>query len=280
MRARLATALLLAAAPALAADEAAADGGPRRPLWEIGAGAAALRLPDYRGAQGSQHLLLPLPYLIYRGPWLRADRDGARAVLADGPRWELNLSASAAPPVRSRGSAAREGMADLPPTIELGPRLTTRLWQAGDGSARLEARVPVRAVIGVSSRPRILGAVLTPTLNLDLPRALAGWDLGLQVALDAGTRRLHDHLYGVSAQDATAARPAWQARGGAGGWHALAAVSWRAGPAWFGAYARLDRLDGAVFADSPLVRRRSGLSVGVAASWMLARSSEEVRSDD
>jgi outer membrane scaffolding protein for murein synthesis (MipA/OmpV family) len=249
------------------------------PLWELGLGAATLHLPDYRGADVSHGYLLPLPYVVYRGQWLRADREGARAVLIDTPGWELNLSAHASAPVRSRDNPARAGMANLPATIELGPKLTAHLWEAEDKSAQLDLLLPVRAVMAVSRSPGVVGAVAVPALNLDLPRR-AGWNVSLVTGIDIGSRRLHDHYYGVSAQDATADRPAWQARGGFGGWHLLAAASRRFERTWVGVYLRHDRLGGAVFADSPLVRRRSALSAGIGVSWVLAQSSEEARSDD
>ena len=63
-----------------------------RPLWEFGIGVAALRLPDYRGSDQSSALWLPLPYGVYRGKWLRADREGARAVLFDARSVEVDLS--------------------------------------------------------------------------------------------------------------------------------------------------------------------------------------------
>jgi outer membrane scaffolding protein for murein synthesis (MipA/OmpV family) len=283
MRAHTVLGLLIAlpafasAAPSPTAD----DDGPRRPLWEIGLGAAAMRLPDYAGSDVSHGYLLPVPFVVYRGRWLRADREGARAVLIDTPTWGLNLSAHASAPVRSHDNPARLGMANLPATLELGPKLTAQVWKAADGSAELHANVPLRAVIGLTRDAPMLGAVLTPTLNLDLPRlGGSGWNLGLQVGPKWGSQRLHAHYYGVSAPDSSATRPAYTARGGHAGWQALAAVSRRFERTWVGAFVRHERLDGAVFADSPLVRRSSALSAGVAVVWVLARSDEEARSDD
>jgi outer membrane scaffolding protein for murein synthesis (MipA/OmpV family) len=178
-------------------------------------------------------------------------------------------------------------MANLPATLELGPKLTAQVWKAADGSAELHANLPLRAVIGLTRGAPMLGAVLTPTLNLDLPRlGGSGWNLGLQVGPKWGSQRLHAHYHGVSAADASlssnpgAPRPAYTARGGHAGWQALAAVSQRFGSTWVGAFVRHERLDGAVFADSPLVRRQQALSAGVAVVWVLARSTEEARSDD
>jgi outer membrane protein len=275
-----AMACAMAALPARAADTDGHGDAPRQPLWELGVGAAALRLPDYVGADVSHSYLLPLPFLVYRGRWLRADREGARAVLIDAPGWELNLSVHASAPVRSHDNPARLGMANLPATVEVGPKLTTQLWTAADGSARLHASLPLRAVIGLTRSTPMLGTVLTPTLNLDLPRWSNGWNLGLQTGPKWGSQRLHGHFYGVSAADASGTHPAYTARSGYAGWQALAAVSQRFDRTWIGAFVRYERLDGAAFADSPLVRQRQAVSVGLAVAWVLARSDEEARSDD
>jgi outer membrane protein len=56
---------------------AGADRLVPRPLWELGLGVAALRLPDYRGSDQSSTYLLPLPYVVYRGEWLRTGADAA-----------------------------------------------------------------------------------------------------------------------------------------------------------------------------------------------------------
>jgi MipA family protein len=272
-----------ALAAALVAPPARADAdtdAPRRPLWELGVGAAVVQLPDYVGADVSHRYLLPVPLLVYRGRWLRADREGARAVLIDTPGWELTLSARASAPVRSHDNPARLGMANLPATVELGPKLTTQLWTAADGSARLNASLPLRAVIGLTRSTPMLGTVLTPTLNLDLPRWSSGWNVGLQIGPKWGSQRLHGHFYGVSAADATASRPVYTARSGYAGWQAVAAVSQRFDRTWVGAFVRHERLEGAAFADSPLVRQRRAVSAGVAMAWVFARSDEEARSDD
>ena len=75
---------------------------PAGPLWELGIGAAAVRLPDYRGSDQAHSYLLPLPYVVYRGKILRADRDGARALLLEtasrqGRRQRRRVGADAQP---------------------------------------------------------------------------------------------------------------------------------------------------------------------------------------
>jgi MipA family protein len=242
------------------------------PLWELGLGLGALQLPDYRGSDQSHTWWLPVPYVIYRGSFFKADREGARAVLVDTERTELNLSVAASPPTRSRGNRAREGMADLAPTLEFGPNLNSRLAQGAGW--QLDLRLPVRAAFAFDAGVRDIGWVASPHLNLD--RELAGWRLGLQAGPVFGDRRFHRYFYEVPPSAATDTRPAYRAAGGYGGAQALAALSRRQGNCWVGLFAKFDTLSGAAMADSPLVRDRQQWSAGIAVAWVLARSPDTV----
>lgn len=264
------TALLLA----LAAGTAAA--AAERPLWELGVGVGGLTLPHYRGSDERRSWLLPVPWLVYRGAIFKADRDGARAVLLDTERVEFDLSLAATAPARSDGNGARAGMPDLPGTLEFGPKLNTTL--ARGPHWKLDLRVPLRAVISLDSDLRHLGWSMAPVLNLDWRTPLAG--IGLSAGPLWGDRRLHRVFYDVAPAYATAARPAYAAPGGFAGWQATAAASRRIGDLWLGAFVRADRVAGAAFEASPLVRQRHGWSAGFAVSWVLATSSQRVPGDD
>ena len=265
---RRTTATVLALLAAAAAPPAAAA----QPLWELGAGLGALQLPHYRGSDQSDRWLLPIPYVVYRGDILRADRDGARAVLFDGDRLDFDFSVAASAPTKSRDDAAREGMPDLAPTIEIGPKLNLNL--ARGGGWKLDLRVPLRAVVTLESRPQHIGWTAAPVLNLDF--AVPALDLGLQAGPLWGDRRLHAHYYDVAPALATAARPAYRAPGGDAGWQLTAGASRRVGRLWMGAFARADSVAGAAFEPSPLVRSRHQLALGVAVSWVFAVSQRSV----
>ena len=71
-----------------------------QPLWELGLGVAGLSLPHYRGAEKSTRWLLPVPYAVYRGEVLRANRDGVKAMLIDSERVDFDLSLAATAPSR------------------------------------------------------------------------------------------------------------------------------------------------------------------------------------
>jgi MipA family protein len=253
---------------AVGAGAARAD----QPLWELGIGAAALSLPHYPGSDQSHSWVLPIPYFVYRGDVLRADRKGARAVLLETERVTFDINAAATPPTKSSDDRARSGMPDLKATVELGPRLNLTLARGSDW--QLHLRVPVRGVFTVESSPRGIGATVSPVLDLDL-RA-GGWDLGVQGGMVAATRAYNAYFYDVVPAYATDSRPAYATRGGYAGWHLSTAAWRRAGRWWLAGYARIDSVAGTVFEGSPLVRRRTNASVGLAASWVFAKSSRSV----
>ena len=271
----LAASLAASALPQLA--QAAVD----RPLWELGAGAGALRLPHYRGSDQSTTWLLPVPYIVYRGEIFKADRDGARAVLLDAKSVDVDISASASAPTRSKDNRAREGMPDLKPTFEIGPNLnwTVARGRHPGGDWKLDLRLPVRAAFSVESKSHLAGWIATPNVNLDL-RTGGGWNVGLQAGPLFADRRLHAYFYDVAPAYANAARPAYRSSGGYAGFNALAGLSRRDGNRWLGFFVKVDSLSGAAFEDSPLVRQRHHWSAGVAASWVFAQSGRRVSVDE
>jgi len=252
--------------------------GKQRPLWELGLGVAGLRLPDYRGSDQYRAYALPLPYVVYRGKWLKADREGARALLVDVERVKVDVSVAASVPTRSRDNVAREGMPDLPATGEIGPNVNITLLRTS--GTKLDLRLPLRGAITFQSSPRFIGATFSPNLALDLLEVAGGWNVGMLAGPLYGDRKYHEHFYGVDPIYATASRPAYRASGGYAGWQALAATSRRFGNTWVGGFVRYDSLAGAVFEDSPLVRSKHAFTAGIGISWVFARSSELVTTTD
>ncbi|HKW83330.1 MAG TPA: MipA/OmpV family protein [Burkholderiaceae bacterium] len=272
------TATAHAAGPEITSDVPSEPSGKQRPLWELGLGVAGLRLPDYRGSDQYRAYALPLPYVVYRGKWLKADREGARALLVDVDRVKVDVSVAASVPTRSRDNVAREGMPDLPATGEIGPNVNVTLLRTS--GAKLDLRLPLRGAITFQSSPKLVGATFSPNLALDFTEVAGGWNVGLLGGPLYGNRKYHEHFYGVDPIYATASRPAYRASGGYAGWQALAATSRRFGNTWVGGFVRYDSLAGAVFEDSPLVRSKHAVTAGIGVSWVFARSSELVTTTD
>jgi outer membrane scaffolding protein for murein synthesis (MipA/OmpV family) len=250
------------------------------PLWEYGLGAGAVAFEDYRGSDTTHVYPLPVPYVLYNGRFLKADREGVRGTLFSQDRVALNLSFNLTTPVRN--DRERSGMPDLRPTVEIGPSLELHLLRSDDARIKFDLRMPLRAAFTLEAAPRMIGWTFTPRFNLDVadPMGAAGWHLGLLSGPVFADRRYHDYFYTVAPQYATADRPVYQAVGGYAGLQTIAALSKRYPKFWVGAYMRYDTLAGAVFLDSPLVRRQSYWSTGFGISWMIHRSSTLVEVPD
>ena len=255
---------------------------PDQPLWEAGAGFAALRLPDYRGSAQSRWYAFPTPYFAYHGDFFKADRHGIRGVLFDSDRVDFNLSVGASLPVDSSRNEAREGMPDLRPSIELGPKLDLTLWRTGDRRVRLDLRLPLRGAVTIESHPRYIGAQFFPHLNLDVNDVggFEGWNLGVLAGPVYTDRRYNQYFYAVTPEQATATRPAYDPGGGYGGAQFIAALSKHFRQFWVGGYLRRDTLAGATYAGSPLVTSQRYVAGGIGVSWIFSESSRRVPVDD
>jgi outer membrane scaffolding protein for murein synthesis (MipA/OmpV family) len=265
--------LCLAAASAAAADD--------KPLWELGAGATVLAFPDYRGSDQRRNYVLPIPYVVYRGEFLKADRNGLRSIFFDRENIEINVSVGASFPIDSEDNDARRGMPDLKPTVELGPAVDLTLWRSSVPGMKLMLRMPMRAAFTVERSPEYIGWLFSPRLNLDIEDVggYPGWTLGLLASPAYGDRRFHRYFYSVSPEFATPSRPAFDAKAGYNGTEFLAAL-WKRFPRyWVGAFVRYDTLAGAAFEDSPLVRTRGYFAAGIAVTWIFAESSQRVTRD-
>jgi outer membrane scaffolding protein for murein synthesis (MipA/OmpV family) len=251
-----------------------------KPLWEFGLGLGGIAFNDYRGSATTHALPLPVPYGSYNGRFLKADREGVRGTLFNQDRLEINLSFNVTTPVRN--DRQRSGMPDLRSTVEVGPSVDLHLYRSDDARVKLDLRMPLRAAATVEASPHIIGWTFTPRVNLDLkdPLGFAGWNLGLLTGPLFADRRYNDYFYSVAPQYATVSRPEFAAQGGYAGAQALASVSKRYPKYWVGAYTRYDRLDGAVFVDSPLVQRKSFWAAGFAFAWLIGQSSKLVEVPD
>ena len=268
--------LLCAFAGSAAAQDKASE---TLPLWELGGGLAAAYLPDYRGSNETGAYLLPFPYFIYRGEFLKADREGLRARFFESPYLELDLSLGATVPVDSTDNEARAGMPDLRPTLELGPVLEVHIRRDAEGLNKLDLRMPLRkAATWQDGSFRNVGTLFFPHLNWDRKLDMAGarWNLGVVGGAYFGDRRYHDYFYGVAPQFATPERPAYNARSGFAGWQAIIALSTRVGRTWVGGFIKGDSVRGAVFEDSPLVRSRENFAAGLGVSYVFAESAQRV----
>lgn len=246
-----------------------------KPLWEAGAGLAVLHMPDYRGSDESRLYVLPYPYLIYRGDFLRIDRDRISGRIYKTDRLLLDVSIFGAVPVASSNNSARGGMADLDPTFEAGPSLKIGLLEDRQARCKLNLALPVRAVFSTNfSSLRHEGWVFSPKLNFEKTDLIAG--TGLNLGISAGPlfadSGYHRYYYSVAPAYATGLRPSYAAGGGYSGSSLSIGLNKSIKALNFNAFISMDFLDGAVFADSPLLKTKHSLMGGVSLSWIFFKS--------
>lgn len=250
------------------------------PSLELGIGAVALIVPDYRGSDRSNVQVYPVPYAVYRSEHVQLSRQGLRAKVFSQDRLSLSISAALNLTTR-RDNPDRAGMPRLAPTLEIGPSLDYRL---GEGDHwLLRARLPVRGAIS-SDGFKWVGLVLDPNLRFDLDQAFAHSQMFYGASLGAfvASSEYHQYYYGVAPQYAlTSVRPAYEASGGYSGMHALVSAAWHTGRWRLGAFVYDDWLDGAAFDGSPLVKTRNNVAGGLLLTYRLyARGGASGREDE
>ncbi|MFN7663860.1 MAG: MipA/OmpV family protein [Inhella sp.] len=246
------------------------DEGP--PRWELGAVGLAVSQQAYPGSDQQLGRVRVLPYALYRGRWLRADGETVGLRAARTAQWELDIGAAASFGGGGDDIEARRGMQRLGNLVEFGPRLK---WRLGEGSTSGGWRLalPLRGVFDLSDRLRHRGWALEPELTRGW-RPAEGWRTSMSLGAIVADRTLADTFYGVKTSQATALRPAYQARSGLVAWRLSASFNRELNRDWrvFG-FVRTDSLAGAANRASPLVKQTTGTTVGLGVSVTLARSS-------
>lgn len=241
------------------------------PLWEIAALGVGVSQQAYPGASARVERLLALPFFVYRGRILRADRSGAGIRALKTADFELDVGVASSFGSNAENVAVRRGMPDLGTLVEIGPRLIWKLG-AAPGGGRWQAEFPLRAVFDLSEHLTRRGAVFEPTMRFER-RGSGDWRYHTSFGALVGDRRLADTFYGVAPAYQTPQRPAYTARTGLIAWRLATTLTYRVTPDLnlFG-LVRVDSVAGAANATSPLVERRTGASLGLGLTYVFARS--------
>jgi outer membrane scaffolding protein for murein synthesis (MipA/OmpV family) len=250
-----------------------------KPLWELGVGLGLLQMPDYRGSDENRLYLLPYPYVVYRGDILKIEEQRVSGQIFKSDRISLDFSGYGAVPVKSSNNTARAGMPDLDPTFELGPALKIKLWESKADKYKLDLALPVRALFSMDF-PSVSreGWVFGPRINFVKDDLIP--DTGLNLGISAGPMfadsGYNAYFYTVEPAYATAERPAYSAGGGYSGSTLTVGLGKEYKQFIFNAFLSTDFLQGAVFENSPLVKRETSFMSGVSVSWIFFKSAKTV----
>ena len=254
----------------------AADSG--KPLWEIGIAAFGFSIPQYMGDEERYTLPLAVPYFIYRGEFLRIDRDGIRGILSEQNNLSLDLGFSFGLPV-SNDNEAREGMPELYFTGEVGPRLNWAL-DMPDDAPETSLHLPLRYVL--DTQGKALGWVVEPTLKLE--KEDFGRDNRFSLRLDLGalftSKSYNDYYYSVEPEYVTEDRPAYNPGSGLHSYFAKLMAGYRMNHDLnLRLYLTARTLSPGVVADSPLVKDQRYLMAGIGFIWRFWKSEQRVDAD-
>jgi len=250
------------------------------PLWEFGLGAGVLNAPTYRGSKTIETVYLPIPYLTYRGDFLKVDREGVRGEFFESDRLRLDISLAGNIPVPKSSKSARAGMPSLDPLGEIGPELEINLWKSNDqDETGVWFKIPYRLVFSVGNPIlEYQGWSFSPYINYTLNMRQS--PTLLRYSLSAGpivaNRKYHQYFYEVDPEYQTVERPVYEATAGYSGSRVTLTITSNTKNYFLGAFARYDNLHGAVFEDSPLVETKSYFVYGIAFAWIFSSSTSFV----
>jgi outer membrane protein len=255
--------------------------GKQLPLWEAGLGGITLILPDYRGSDETRTYLLPFPYLVYRGDFLKVDREQISGILFKTNRLQLDMSFDGSAPVESSKNKARQGMPDLDPTFEVGPSLQILLAQDKTLEYKITLTFPVRAVFSTDWKSlNTVGWNFGTRLNIDQYNIGGkGWDFGLSFGPIFGDQVYHAYYYQVDKAFATPERPAYSAQGGYGGVQCSIFLGKQFKKTSWGMFVRAEDLHGTVFSESPLLKTSFSVMGGLYFAWNFMKSKTLVEAD-
>jgi len=246
---------------------ARADHVPGHAKLEWGPAIGLITTPDYIGSRSSQNLLVPFPYIKYRGKILRID-DGVEARFFDKPDWILSISGNGSLPGPKKNDE-RIGMDKLDPSVEFGPSLEYRLIHNDDNSLWLE--LPLRLAVTVAKNVSYFGKVFHPRLAWRKPAAAKyDWKLRLSAGPLYADKKFLDHFYAVAADEVTPTRSEYSASAGYAGFRSDFTFSRRFGKYWLGGFIRHDSLIGSIIEDSPLVSQKQSLTAGISIAWVIS----------
>lgn len=249
-----------------------------QPLYEYGVGAIGLNIPDYPGSKRNQFRVIPFPWFIYRGDYLKADDEGTRAPLLSSKHHETGLGFYFNFPVDSQDHKTRRGMPDLDFLVGLGPRFMLRII-SDHPSHRFNFSVSTGGVYSTDFRRRFRSRGLFIQSGFNYWYQWTGWKTMLFSGLRFrfGSAGLNRYFYGVRPVDATPDRPVYKARPGLvesslslglgtniKGFFIFSGISWR----------NLDLSENKV---SPLVETNNNLGFVLGMVWTFMESEEKIQ---
>jgi len=236
-----------------------------KPSFEFGLGIGSLYYPNYIGSKTTQILTLPLPYIRYRGKYIRIDEDGLSGKLFGINGLRLDVSVSGSLPASSDKDGVRSGMPDLELAGEVGPKLVYNIYEKG--VSLLEFELDLRATLSTDFNAiHYRGLNSNPQLKYSLNYSAFEWTFRTGILLSDSV--YNDYYYGVASQYVNANRPLYETQNGYSGVRNRVGVTYKKESWWGGAFLSHHDIRGASFEDSPLVETKDSVFFGASIAYI------------
>ncbi len=228
--------------------------------------------------------MFPIPFIVYRGDILKADRKGIRGIFYKSEHFESKISLYGNPPV-DEDNKAREGMPELDTMIEAGPAFD---WFFNERNSlntlyiKLAARGAYSLDFDGGMNTRYEG--LHGNLNLiywntgffQKQRVRFGFSGGIIFA----DKDFNSYFYDVPEKYVLPERNYYKSDSGYSGFTLISKMGKTiTNRISIGSYLRWDNFDKAAFEDSPLVKNKNNFLIGVVLVWKFAESKIIVKKD-
>lgn len=249
------------------------------PLYEYGVVAIAARLPHYRGSDEYSSYAFPLPYFIYRGKRIKANRDGVRGIFWRSKHFETDLSMSGNPPV-SDDNEARSGMGELDGLVEIGPALRYYFYEYSEReSFFLQWNIRAGFSFAFDGGMDVTYQGLISDWALVYRNASLFRDENIRFQLNTGPQfgdnEFHSYFYEVAPQYVTETRSQYNGEAGYAGWQVSGSILKQlTAKFWISLYGRYMNSSGAAFEDSPLVETTNNYVIGTLFLWKFGESEQ------
>ncbi|MBU1568731.1 MAG: MipA/OmpV family protein [Proteobacteria bacterium] len=258
------------------AGESAVLQEEKLPLYEYGIVGLMAHFPQYTGSDEYQTYAFPLPYFVYRGEILKADRDGIRGIFWRYKQFETDISLAGNPPAGDND--ARKGMEELEALGEIGPALNYYFFDYGERDSFF-LQVTLRSAfsfdfdsgldVGHEGYVSDVSIIFRDSRIFKEQKIRFHASTGIRFA-DAA---MHKYFYDVPLAYVTPNREYYEAEGGYGGMQLSGSITRELTPSFSAScYGRWVNIDGAVYEDSPLVGTHNNYIVGAMLVWKIGES--------
>lgn len=212
-----ATAAVLLGATAHAQSTVDPSAAASEPLWEVRLAGFGRNGPAYPASSESQVDIVPLPFPIYRGRFLRIGDDTEKPVrtrLFRRDRVKIDIDFGLNFPVDSDDVDVRDGMPDLDLLLEVGPELELQFTGEPLGG-ELFLAAQLRGAVSLDGLdPSGRGGIFSLELKHKHPLFSPSTELLTRITPEWGSKDYMDFFYGVASDFATPERTEYRAKSG------------------------------------------------------------------